>query len=58
MPENKEFIRCPVCRNKTRTKVRGDTILIRHLVYCPKCKTEFLVNIRDKSVTVLEKLHT
>lgn len=58
MSENKEFIRCLICGNKTRTKIRSDTILIRHLLYCPKCKTEFLVNVRDKLVTVLEELHT
>lgn len=58
MFENKEFIRCPICGEKTRTKVRDDTILIRHLLYCPKCKTEFLVNARNKSVNVIEELHT
>ena len=51
-----EFIRCPYCDEKTRTKIRDDTILIRHLLYCPKCKAELLVNIRKKSITILERL--
>ena len=51
-----EFIRCPCCGEKTRTKIRDDTILIRHLLYCPKCKAELLVNIRKKSITILERL--
>ena len=29
--------------------------MIRHLLYCPKCKTEFLVNVCDKLMTVLEE---
>ncbi|RHS30382.1 hypothetical protein DWV52_15255 [Ruminococcaceae bacterium AF10-16] len=28
-----EFIRCLICREKTRTKVCDDTILIQHLLY-------------------------
>ena len=55
-PGNGEFIRCPCCGEKTRTKIRDDTILIRHLLYYPKCKAEMLVNIRQKSITVLERL--
>ena len=51
-----EFIRCPCCGEKTRTKIRDDTILTRHLLYCPKCKAELLVNIRKKSITILERL--
>lgn len=50
------FIRCPACGEKTRTKIRDDSILIRHLLYCPKCKAEFLVNIRNNSITVLKRL--
>ena len=49
-----EFVRCPCCGEKTRTKIRGDTILIWHLLYCAKCKKEFLVNVYNKSITVLE----
>lgn len=52
------FIPCPICGEKTRTKVRSDTILIRHLLYCPKCRTELLVNVRSNLVTVLEALRT
>lgn len=51
-----EFVRCPICGEKTRTKIRDDSILIRHLLYCPKCKAECLVNIRNNSITVLERL--
>lgn len=50
------FIRCPVCGEKTRTKIRDDSILIRYLLYCPKCKAEFLVNIRNNSITILKRL--
>lgn len=40
-----EWIRCPVCGNKTRDKMRIDTILINFPLFSPKCKNETLVNI-------------
>lgn len=37
--ENK-WIHCPVCSNKTRDKIREDTVLRNYPLYCPKCKQE------------------
>ena len=31
-----EWIRCPVCGDKTRDKLGEDTILINYPLYCPK----------------------
>lgn len=33
-----EWIRCPVCRNKTRLQIRADTELKNFPLYCPKCR--------------------
>ena len=35
-----DWIRCPVCGNKTRDRIREDTILKNYLLYCPKCRQE------------------
>ena len=35
-----EWIRCPVCGNKTRDKIREDTILENFPLFCPQCKQE------------------
>ena len=43
--EKTEFIRCPICGNKTRDKVREDTILKNFPLFCPKCKTIFYKGI-------------
>ena len=32
-------------RGKTRTKVYEDTVLIKFPLYCPKCKTEILIDV-------------
>lgn len=39
------WILCPVCGCKTRTKVYEDTILLRFPLFCPKCKTETVINV-------------
>lgn len=45
-----EWIFCPVCGNKTRNRIREDTVLINFPLYCPKCKHESLIYAK--------KLHT
>lgn len=39
------WVRCPLCDNKTRTKVYRDTVLLNFPLYCPKCKKEIRINI-------------
>lgn len=46
-----EWILCPVCDNKTRDRIREDTVLRNYPLYCPKCKHESLIEaegITDK----------
>lgn len=53
--QNIEWIRCPICRNKTRNKIRVDTILKNYPLYCPKCKQEVLVEAKNLKVTVIKE---
>ncbi|MCI8282522.1 MAG: hypothetical protein HFI76_12715 [Lachnospiraceae bacterium] len=32
------WLLCPVCKGKTRIKMREDTEVKNFLLYCPKCK--------------------
>ena len=45
--EKTEFIRCPVCGNKTRDKIREDTVLKNFPLFFPKCKSECLIDIEQ-----------
>ena len=49
----KEWIRCPVCGNKTRLQIREDTELNNFPLYCPKCKQESLIEAKDLRVTLI-----
>lgn len=55
MPEI-QWVLCPVCRNKTRLKIRGDTILINFPLYCPKCKQETLITAQNLNITIVKEL--
>lgn len=50
----KEWILCPVCGNKTRTMIRKDTELKNFPLYCPKCKQETLINVKNMKISLLD----
>lgn len=50
-----EWVLCPICRNKTRLKIREDTILENYPLFCPKCKRETLISAEKMKVTVKEE---
>ena len=50
-----EWVLCPVCRNKTRSRIREDTVLINYPLFCPKCKQETLIQVKELKVTVLKE---
>lgn len=49
-----KWVICPVCYNKTRVKVRADTVVKNFLLYCPKCRQENLINISNFQIDVIE----
>ena len=48
-----EWVYCPICGNKTRNKIREDTILKNYPLYCPKCKQETLVEVQNFKMKVI-----
>lgn len=50
-----EWIRCPDCGEKTRDKIRADTELKNFPVFCPKCKKETLINVKEFRITVIHE---
>lgn len=51
--DHQEPLLCPVCGGKTRLKLRKDTELKNFLLFCPKCKQETLVNVKDFKITTI-----
>lgn len=40
------WVYCPICHNKTRTKIRKDTVAVRLPIFCPKCKNTSVMDIK------------
>ncbi len=57
MMENKWII-CPICGDKTRDRIRKDTVLINYPLYCPKCRKETLIKAKNLQVTVIKEPDT
>ena len=53
--EKIEWLLCPICKNKTRIKLREDTVLKNFLLYCPKCKQETLINMQEFNMSVIKE---
>ncbi|MBC8615664.1 cysteine-rich KTR domain-containing protein [Blautia faecis] len=51
---NQSWVFCPICNNKTRTKIRNDTELINFPLFCPKCKQETIINMKSGNIIIRE----
>ena len=50
-----EWLLCPVCGNKTRIRIRNDTIIVKFPLYCPKCRQENLINVRQLNISIINE---
>ena len=50
-----EWMCCPVCKNKTRLKIRRDTIIKNFPLFCLKCKQETLIDVKEFHITVIKE---
>ena len=53
--KQEKWLLCPVCGNKTRLKLREDTILENFPLYCPKCKQETLINVQQMNMSSIKE---
>ena len=49
------WVLCPICGNKTRTKVRPDPVLENFPLFCPKCKKETMINLIKQNISVIKE---
>ena len=50
-----EWILCPVCGSKTRLKIRENTVLENFPLFCPKCKKETLISVKQQNMSVIKE---
>ncbi|MBQ9928382.1 MAG: cysteine-rich KTR domain-containing protein [Lachnospiraceae bacterium] len=49
-----EWVKCPICGNKTRIKIGQDTIMKSFPLFCPKCKQETLIDVERFLIKVVQ----
>ena len=50
-----QWVICPICKNKTRVKLRVDTVLKNFPLFCPKYKQESLIEAKERQVSIIAK---
>ncbi len=50
-----KWILCPVCSNKTRLKIRKDTLLENFPLFCPKCKQETIITVLQFRMSIIKE---
>ena len=55
MQKKEEWLLCPICGSKTRLKIREDTELKNFPLFCPKCKQEVLISIKQFNMSVIKE---
>lgn len=53
--KQEKWLLCPICGNKTRLKLREDTILENFPLYCPKCRKETLINVQEMNMSIIKE---
>jgi len=49
-----DWVHCPKCGSKTRTKIQVDTTAKNLPVFCPKCKKTFLAEVHKGLKTIFK----
>lgn len=52
--QKENWVICPVCGGKTRLQIREDTELKNFPLYCPKCKQETLISVKNMKISLLD----
>ena len=55
---HKHWLLCPVCQSKTRIMIRPDTVMINFPLFCPKCKREMLIHVKQLNISIVQESDT
>ena len=55
MDGQQKWVIFPKCGGKTRIKIRNDTVLINFPLFCPKCRKETLIDLKQENITIIKE---
>ena len=50
-----QWLLCPLCGSKTRVKIQENTVLENFPLFCPKCKQETIIHVRQLKTLVIQE---
>ncbi len=50
-----DWLLCPMCSNKTRLKISKLTVIENFPLFCPKCKMETLISLKNLNTTIIKE---
>ncbi len=50
-----KWIMCPFCQSKTRLKIRENTVLENFPLFCPKCRHEAIIDVRQFAISIIKE---
>ncbi len=51
--DSAKWLICPICGSKTRIKILPNTELINFPLFCPKCRKEMLIHVKEFDISVI-----
>lgn len=50
-----QYVRCPICGNKTGVQIRDDTELKNFPLFCPKCRYITIINVKKFKASMVKE---
>jgi len=55
---NEKWLLCPLCKQKTRLRIRPDTIIENFPLFCPKCKCKTIISVSQLNIFIIKEPDT
>ena len=50
-----QWLLCPFCKSKTILKIQENTVLQNFPLFCPKCKQEALITVKQFKMSIIKE---
>ena len=50
-----KWVFCPICKGKTRLKILNTTELRNFPLYCPKCRNETMIHVKNFKIMIVKE---
>ena len=55
MELKEKWLLCPICNSKKRLKIQENTELKNFPLFCPKCKGQILIDVKEFNIYIIKE---